>query len=198
VNPLHPGGKLRPFVDTAPPAIHDVRFVTPAMAPAFGTPIPPDRLRGVVDVNTLVGDPQSFRGWMRGSYRVLLTEHHPYELRAELRRLSDGRRWRWTVFRADARLDTRVPGLGTPVPFSHHFAPGSIGMLKTTQCLAGATPRAATSRCGGNHRLRLFASARTAFWDTRGFLNGAYRLTVTALDTVGNRTTASTALTIAN
>jgi murein DD-endopeptidase MepM/ murein hydrolase activator NlpD len=35
LNPLRPGGKLKPFVDTAPPIIHDVRFYTPA-TPTWG------------------------------------------------------------------------------------------------------------------------------------------------------------------
>ena len=35
INPLRPGGKLRPYVDTAPPIIHDVRFFTPA-TPTWG------------------------------------------------------------------------------------------------------------------------------------------------------------------
>ena len=35
VNPLRPAGKLKPFVDTAPPVIHEVRFHTPA-EPAWG------------------------------------------------------------------------------------------------------------------------------------------------------------------
>jgi hypothetical protein len=168
------------------------------MPPDFGRPLDPARLHGVVDVNVLASDPQSFHGWFRGEFEKLRTDHHPHELRAELRRRSDGRVARWTVFRSDVQLDARIPALGIPIPFTHHFAPGSIGMLKIPQCLAGRAPRAQRGECGGKFRLRLFGSSAHAFWDTRTVRNGRYLLTVTALDQGGNSTRAQAELTVAN
>jgi hypothetical protein len=198
VNPLHAGGKLRPYVDTAPPVIRDIAFRTPAMPPESGRRLDPSRLSGVVDVNVLAGDPQSFHGWFTGEFEKLRTEHHPYELRAELRRRSDGRAVRWTVFRSDVQLDARIPSLGIPIPFTHHFAHGSSGMLKIPRCLTGRGPRAQSGDCGAHFRLRLFGSSTGAFWDTRTVRNGRYLLTVTALDTSGNSARARTELTVAN
>jgi hypothetical protein len=59
--PAPPGRKLRPYVDTAPPVIHDVRFFTPATptwagespasrAAAAGQRLDKSRLTGIVDI----------------------------------------------------------------------------------------------------------------------------------------------------
>jgi hypothetical protein len=89
LNPLRPAGKLKPYVDTAPPIIHEVRFYTPAeprwgrritgvaQLPQAGRRLDKTRLAGIVDIRARVSDPQSFLGWFR-SVPLLAAPHHPY------------------------------------------------------------------------------------------------------------------------
>ncbi|MEX0817006.1 MAG: hypothetical protein WD027_06145 [Gaiellales bacterium] len=187
VNPLHQGGKLRPYVDQAAPVVHEVRFFA---GPAQVTG---DRLRGRVDVRARISDPQSFRGWMTGSLAPLYADHHPYALSVRITRLADGRTWLRRVFRADATLSAGVPALGTPVPYRHHYAPTTYANLRAAVCVFEKPPD-----CTGQYWLRLFANRSGFTWDTRAFRNGRYRLAVTAADIVGNRTTEAVEVAILN
>jgi hypothetical protein len=192
VNPLHRGGKLRPYVDTAAPVVHDVRFYTPAMPPERGTQLAPERLQGLVDVRAWINDPQSVRAWMVGPLAPVFVPHHPYEVRVRLSRLSDGRRWAWSVFRGDVWLGARLDAVGAPVPFWHHYAPGSAQNGKPPVCLRRP------HRCRSVYWLRLFADKDSVYWDTRGFANGPYRIWIEARDIAGNKTTFETEVTVAN
>jgi hypothetical protein len=187
VNPLHAGGKLRPFADTAAPIVHELAFFR------RGSSLSPTRLSGRVDARALISDPQSFRGWMTGPFAPLYADHHPYALIVRLVRLSGGRTWRRTLFRADAVLGAPAASLGTPIPFKHHYAPTSRQNLPANACLARQPVD-----CTGRYWLRLFATRNGFTWDTRGFRNGVYRMTVTARDLRGNRASASVEVTIAN
>ena len=95
-NPLRPGGKLKPYTDTAPPVIDDVRFyigcrrrpllggsrawrnLPPAGKPARQTRAWPSPRRRA-HVRARVSDPQSFIGWFK-NVPLLAAPHHPYRL----------------------------------------------------------------------------------------------------------------------
>jgi hypothetical protein len=200
INPLHRGGKLGPYTDTAPPEVREISFYTPASPPDRGHRLDPQALRGVVDVRARVGDPQSFAGWMTGELAPLLGEHHPYELRVRLRRVGTNRVWRWTVFRADVWLGSQNAAARTPVPFRHHFAPGSFQNVKIPHCLNRLERAADKSKvdCKGTTRFRLFARSTTPYWDTRTLPNGRYRIEVRARDVSGNEGSGVTFATVSN
>ncbi|HEX2110617.1 MAG TPA: hypothetical protein VHF67_03605 [Gaiellaceae bacterium] len=199
VNPLHRGGKIAPYADTAAPLAPAISFYAPADPPAFGTRLDPNRLAGVVDARASVSDPQSFRGWMVGPLEALHADHHPYELRVRMTRLRTGRTWTWTVFRSDIWLGEQAPPFGTPLPFTHHFAQGTDGKPKTPDCLRRrAAARTNPPSCDGDYAFHLFGTQRGRFWDTRLVPNGRYRFAVTAIDVRGNRTSATAEATVAN
>jgi hypothetical protein len=197
INPLHARGKIRPYRDTAPPVFHEIGFYTPAMPPDRGTRLEPDKLKGIVDMRAWVADPQSFRGWMVGRYAPLLNEHHPYEISMRLTQVETGRRWSWTVFRGDVWLGAQIPRVGGPVPFWYHYAPGTRQNRKPT-CLARPQSPNRPNPCSTIHWLRLFALSNRAYWDTRRFANGVYRIRVTASDIAGNTTSTAVGVRLAN
>ncbi len=128
LNPLRPGGRLKPYVDTAAPIIHDVRFYTPA-TPAWGrrvtgvAQLPPagrrldkSSLTGIVDIRARVSDPQSFVGWFR-NVSLLAAPHHPYRIGLLLiARPSERVVLRRTVYIAAAQI---------PIATGQHYAPGT-------------------------------------------------------------------------
>ena len=209
VDPLHPGGKLAPFVDTSPPAIRSIRFYRPAatvwqqdgevlVAPPRGTLLPRSALHGLVDVRVEIDDPQSFRGWFVGPRAGLYAPHHPYRVRVSLRR--DGPAGAVLldrdVFRGDRVLGKgeEVTVIEPSVAFAGHFAPGTRQNLGAKRCL-----ELAPAPCAGRTVLRLFAGpGGRRFWNTRLLPNGSYRLTVQAWDRRGNRATRSVAVAVAN
>jgi hypothetical protein len=197
VNPLHRGGKIRPYSDTARPLIHEIRFHEPAMPPEFGRQLNPTKLQGLVDVRAWIGDPQSVRSWMVGRMAPLLADHHPYSVRVRLTRLKDRRTWAWTLFRADVWLSTQVVSLAAPVPFRYHYAPGSVANLRIPSCL-NQQSRPHPRNCNGKYRLRLFATPNSAYWNTRAFRNGRYRINVMVSDISGNKANASAEAAVAN
>ena len=153
VNPLHAGGKLQPYVDTAPPIIRSVRFTRPARASwqitnntrwstAPALTLQASDLNGIVDVSALVGDAQSYRGFFAELQR-LYSNLHPYRVRLGLTRLRDGREViAQDVFQADAFLEANLPLRGLPVSFDRHYAPGPTRMC----------PRSSASRAGSRGR----------------------------------------------
>lgn len=208
VDPLHPGGKLAPFVDTAKPAIRSIRFFAPAatawqldgavlVAPAAGARLGPSSLRGLVDVRAEIDDPQSFRGWHTGEHARLRSPHHPYRVRIALRRVGAAR----PLLERDVFRGDRVLGRGeevTVIPpsigLSAHFAPGTRQGLGANRCV-----QEAPASCAGRTILRLFAApGGRRFWNTRLVANGRYRLTVTAWDRRGNRSQRTVTVTVAN
>ena len=194
VNPLRPGGKLRPFVDTAGPEIREIRFYTPASThwirrpttsvtrlPQAGTRLRRDRLFGPVDVRVRVNDPQSFIGWFR-EFPWLAAPHHPFRLAVAIVDLATGRIVRRReAFRAEQVPDQRV---------DEHFAPGTEQNLPANGCMA----RHATLRCDGIYWFRLFPR----YWDTTRLPDGRYDVRVRSWDVAGNLGSASVAVKIAN
>jgi hypothetical protein len=194
VNPLRPGGKVRPYADAGPPEIREVRFYTPARPawsrrpttsvarlPHAGSRIARDRLFGRVDVRVRVSDPQSFIGWFQ-ELPWLAAPHHPFRLAVTIVDLATGRMVRRReAFRAGQLLD---------LPAGLHFAPGTEQNLPAGGCMQ----RHATMRCDGIYWFRAFPR----YWDTTRLPDGRYEMRVRAWDVAGNLATASVAVTVAN
>jgi hypothetical protein len=195
INPLRPGGKIRPFVDRARPAIHEIRYYTPASPrwgrrrignvarlPPAGRRLDPRRLSGIVDVRVHADDPQSFLGWFR-DLPWLAAPHHPFRLALTIVDLGSGliveRR---DVFRSEQYL---------PLPAERHYAPGTEQNLPANGCLR----RHREIRCSGSYWFHLFEQP---FWDTSRLPNGRYRLRVRAWDIAGNTAKADSNVTIDN
>jgi hypothetical protein len=192
LNPLRPAGKLKPYVDTAPPVIHEVRFYTPA-EPTWGrrvtgvAKLPPAgrrldkmRLSGVVDIRARVSDPQSFLGWFR-NVPVLAAPHHPYRLGLLLvRRPSEQIVLRRTVFIALQEM---------PIAAGQHYAPGTTQNHPAQPAVNRRIPGA------GVYWFRLF---QRPYWNTTRLPNGRYLLVVRAWDAAGNRSRADVEIAIRN
>jgi hypothetical protein len=195
VNPLRRGGKLHPYVDRAPPVIHEIRFYTPATPrwgrrgqisvarlPQAGIRLHKDRLAGPVDVRVRVSDPQSFIGWFR-QLPHLAAPHHPFRLGLVVVSLRTGRAVvRRQVFWSEQLLE---------MPAGQHYAPGTEQNLPASGCHLFHR----RLRCDGIYWFRLFGRP---YWDTTRLPNGRYRLAVRAWDVTGNRTVARTDVTIRN
>ena len=195
INPLRRGGKIAPYVDRAPPEIHEVRFYAPATPrwgrrgqisvvrlPQAGTRLRKDRLSGQVDIRVRVSDPQSFIGWFR-DVPYLAAPHHPFRLGLVVVDLKTGRAvLRREVFWAEQLLDQ---------PAGQHFAPGTEQNLPANACRTFHR----TIQCDGTYWFRLIPRP---YWDTRRFRNGKYRLGIRAWDTAGNRSVAKTEVVIRN
>lgn len=209
IDPLHRGGKVAPFVDTAGPAIRSIRFFAPVsttwqldgatlVAPERGAQLAASALRGLVDVRAEVDDPQSFRGWFTAALAGLYAPHHPYRVRITVRREGPAGP---VVLDRDVFRGDRVLGRGEEVTviepsiaFAGHFAPGTRQNLGAKRCVEQAP-----APCAGRTVLRLFAGpGGRRFWNTRLLPNGGYRLTATAWDRRGNRATRSVAVVVAN
>ena len=192
VNPLRPAGKLKPYADSAPPVVHEVRFHRPAepawarragdaaRLPHAGRRLDPLRLSGVVDVRARVSDPQSFSGWFRDR-PGLAAPHHPYRLGLLLVDRGTGR----VVVRRTVFIALHPP----PLPAGQHYAPGTEQNLPAKTCLARKL------RCDGVYWFRLF---QRPYWDTRRLPDGRYLLVVRAWDAAGNRARRDVDIAIAN
>ena len=194
VNPLRPGGKVRPYVDSAAPEIREVRFYAPASPawarrpttsvarlPQAGSRIPRDRLFGRVDVRVRVSDPQSFIGWFQ-ELPWLAAPHHPFRLAVSIVDMATGK----IVRRREAFRSEQVLDLAAGL----HFAPGTEQNLPAGGCMS----RHATMRCDGIYWFRAFPR----YWDTTRLSDGRYEVRVRAWDVAGNLATASVAVSIAN
>jgi hypothetical protein len=195
VNPLRRGGKLHPYVDRAPPRIHELRFYTPAtpawrrrprtslaLLPHAGRRLNRRALAGRVDVRVRVSDPQSFVGWFR-ALPHLAAPHHPFRLSVAIVRLATGRVvLRREVFRAEQVLDQ---------PAGQHFAPGTDQNLPANGCLLFH----ASKRCDGVYWFRLVPRP---YWDTTRHPDGRYRVRVRAWDVAGNLAKRDLVVTIRN
>src|SRR5919109_5223437 len=195
VNPLRRGGKLRPFVDRAPPEIREIRFFTPATPrwgrrpktsvarlPPAGKRLSRNALRGLVDVRVRVSDPQTFIGWFEET-PWLAAPHHPFRLAVTVVSVATGRAVRRReVFRAEQLLG---------LPAGRHFAPGTEQNLPANGCMNVHR----TVRCDGMYWFRLFP---LRYWDTTRLPDGRYRLRVRAWDIAGNSASAEVTVRIAN
>ena len=181
LNPLRPGGKLKPYGDTAPPVIDDVRFYTPAtptwsrrvtgvaQLPPAGKRLDKSRLAGIVDIRARVRDPQSFIGWFK-QVPLLAAPHHPYRLGLLLiERPSERVVLRRTVFIAAHQI---------PIATGQHYAPGT----KQNHPAQPALDRKIAG--AGEYWFRLF---QKPYWNTTRLKNGRYLLVVRAWDAAGNR-----------
>jgi hypothetical protein len=182
LNPLRPAGKLKPYADTAAPAIHEVRFYTPAeprwgrragtaaRLPSAGRRLDRMRLSGSVDVRARGRAPQSFIGWFK-EVPALAAPHHPYRLGLLLVERASGRvALRRTVF-----IALTAPSFAA----GQHYAPGTMQNLPAKVCLAGHG-----GQCDGVYWFRLF---QRPYWNTTRLRNGRYLLAVRAWDVAGNR-----------
>ncbi len=194
VNPLRPGGKLHPYVDTARPVIREVRFHRPASPswsrrpttsvaklPQAGPELDPANLSGRVDVRVRTDDPQSFVGWFR-DLPFLAAPHHPFRIAVTIRDLVTGRVVRRReVFRAEQLLDQ---------PASEHYAPGTEQNLPAGGCVR----RHAELSCDGIYWFRMFPK----YWDTTRLADGRYSVRVRVWDVAGNLAASTVQVTIAN
>ena len=188
LNPLRPDGSLHPYVDTAAPAVHAIRFFTPADAtwenlfgrlamPSAGDPLVATALHGLVDVRAFIGDRQSWVGWMRGKLKKLRTEISPYRVHVSVRRLLSPKP---EVDRDVFRADDLTPH---PFSFTQRYAPGTTQNLPAYGCLHDGV-----ISCRGQYWYRVFARPGAApYWDTTREANGDYTVCVTAWDVSGNR-----------
>jgi hypothetical protein len=194
VNPMRPGGKIRPYLDEAPPEIHELRYYTPAeptwarraanvaRLPQAGARLDKTRLSGAVDVRVRLDDPQSFIGWFE-DLPWLAAPHHPFRLAVTVTELPGGDVVQdREVFRAQRSVYT---------PAGQHFAPGTEQNLPANGCM----DLHHTVRCDGIYWFRLFPRP---YWDTRRLPNGRYRLRIRAWDVVGNMSAANSDVTIRN
>jgi murein DD-endopeptidase MepM/ murein hydrolase activator NlpD len=186
VNPLHPGGKLRPYTDTKRPVIHAFRFFRRApplwtnpggamWSPTTGRPLAPESLSGIVDVRVWMSDPQSFRGWLTRRPE-LYADLHPYRAVVSVVRLRDGRRLlRHELFNAFFPYS---------LPLNNHFAPGTRANRQAAFCYRHR--RRLPVPCPGRYWVHAFGTPARAYWDTRSFANGRYRIRVRAWDPLGH------------
>lgn len=195
VNPLRPGGKVRPYVDAAPPDLREIRYYAPAtpawkrrpntsvaLLPQAGTRLDKRRLAGKVDVRVRLSDPQSFIGWF-ADLPWLAAPHHPFRLAVTVTRVGDGSVvLDRDVFRSEQMIT---------MPAGQHYAPGTDQNLPANGCMRLHR----TVRCDGVYWFRVFPRP---YWDTTRLPNGRYRLRIRAWDVAGNVATAEPEVTIAN
>ena len=194
VNPLHAGGKLLPYIDTAPPVIRALRFFTPPlvpwhpridlMHPDSALPLAASDLHGRVELRAEIGDPQSFGGWLAW-HRRLETQLHPYRVAVSIRSLASGA----IVLNRVAFQSDQIPS----TPYLVHYAPGTVENVPMSECvfLTGIV-------CRGHLWFRPFSRVKQEFWDTRAVPNGRYELVVRAWDVKGNMATRGAGVVVRN
>jgi hypothetical protein len=196
VNPLGPASYLWPYVDTATPVIGKIAFYTPATAswltvqgaltsPPAGIELSREALRGDVDVRALVGDRQSFWGWMKGRLALLRSEISPYEIVVTLRQHLGLPLWSHVLFKADQ--------LPTDDAFANRYAPGTLQNLPAYDCRTSDA-----ISCTGRYWFHAGGTGAMPYWDTTSVRDGAYDLCVTAFDASHNRARRCVAVTVAN
>jgi hypothetical protein len=197
VNPLHPGGKLAPVVDTAPPQIRAVYAYGPPSTtwrPNDASDLPnPDGapelglrdLHGAVDLRAWIDDGQGFLG-VFAKQPDLASTTAPYKVWVQIRQVATHAIvWQRTVFQNDLFLSGVIP-------FFALYASGARPSLSDYQCLHSRIP------CDGRLFYHLVVVGGRYLWDTRSVENGDYELTIRAYDIVGNVTTRVAALRVRN
>lgn len=176
VNPMRPGGKLTPFVDTGKPVVKELRiYPKEAENDPTPTPLPLDRVRGTVVPVALAHDLLPLREWPKAPVVPL----HVYRARIELKRGSEvvlARR----LFQVDS-----APG----PTWQHFFRPLTRRSAPIATCIE-QRPK----DCTGRFWLRLWERG----WNTRQVPNGQYALTVTVEDTVGREASRTLRFRVAN
>jgi hypothetical protein len=195
VNPLHRGGRIAPYVDTAAPVVNALVFVTPPAGPWLptktlaqpdtSTPLSPDRLHGLVELRANIADPQSFLGFLNDN-PAWPTVFTPYRVGVTIRSLASGKVvMRRTTFQADQLPQT---------PYVVHYAPGTIEDDNMHECVG--PPQKKT--CAGTYWLRPFSQFKHEYWNTRATPNGRYDVTVHASDLAGNTTARTVTVSVRN
>jgi hypothetical protein len=195
VNPLHRGGKLAPYTDTAAPVVNALAFHTPpklSWSPKTSLAVPdtskvlePTALDGLVELRANIADPQSFLGFLADK-PAWPTEFTPYRVTVSIRSLASGKViLRRTSFQADQLPQT---------PYSIHYAPGTIEDENMLECVA----HPAHAHCAGTYWFRPFSRFRHEYWDTRAVANGSYSVTVSAYDLAGNTGSKSVTVVVKN
>jgi hypothetical protein len=195
VNPLHRGGRIGPYADTAAPVVNALVFVTPPARPWLPTKTlaQPDtsrrlaagQLRGLVELRANIGDPQSFFGFLADK-RDWPTVFTPYRVSVTIRAHPSGKLvMRRTTFQADQLPQT---------PYIVHYAPGTIEDDNMRECV-GPPQRPA---CAGTYWLRPFSQFKQEYWNTRATPNGRYEVTVRASDLAGNTTARTVTVSVRN
>jgi len=195
VNPLHAGGKIAPYRDTARPIVSRLSFFS---APTHGGPaeaavdtrqrlrrLTPSWLYGPVELRAMIGDPQSFWGFIRRHPRWM-TLVHPDRVAVVIRTEET----HTTVLRRVSFQSDQLPS----TPYLVHYAPGTVETKPIPECLA-SPPR---TRCAGRYWFRPFSRFQQEFWDTRNVADGTYDVTVRAWDLKGNEGSATTRVVVAN
>ena len=195
VNPLHRGGRIAPYVDTAAPVVSTLVFVTPPARPWLPTKtlaqpdtstlLAPSRLHGLVELRANIGDPQSFLGFLADK-RAWPTVFTPYRVSVTIRAIPTGKVvMRRTSFQAD-----QLP----QAPYIVHYAPGTIEDDNMQECVGPPQKPA----CAGTYWFRPFSQFRQEYWNTYATPNGRYDVTVHASDLAGNTTTRTITVSVRN
>ena len=176
LNPLRPGGKLAPIVDSGRPVIRAMRIYSKdAENDANARVLPLDRIRGVVVPVALAMDAFPLKSWPKAPVATL----HVYRAKIELRRAGAVVLER-TLFQLDA-----APG----PTWQHFFRPLTRRSAPVAVCVVRKP-----SDCAGRFWLRLWERG----WDTRQVPNGRYALTLTVEDAVGRTASRELRFRIAN
>ena len=195
VNPLHRGGRIAPYGDTAAPVVSALVFVTRPARPwqptkslaqqDTATRLPAGRLHGLVELRANIGDPQSFLGFLADK-RAWPTVFTPYRVSVTIRARSSGKTiMRRTSFQADQLPQT---------PYIVHYAPGTVEDDNMQECVG--PPQRPT--CAGTYWFRPFSRFKHEYWNTRATPNGLYDVTVRAEDLTGNATTRTVTVSVRN
>lgn len=174
VNPLHAGGKIAPYADTAAPVVRRLRFSGAAT-----------QLHGRVELRAEIGDPQSYWGFL-ARHRRLETVFHPYRVTVSIR----SRATHAVVLRRLAFVSDQLPS----TPYGVHYAPGTVENRTIPQCRA-APP---STTCAGTYWFRPLSSFHRELWDTESVSDGAYDVTVRAWDLKGNEGSRTIRVVVAN
>ena len=195
VNPLHRGGHLGPYTDTAAPVVSTMRFVTPPARPwapnvslaqpDTSTRLAANDLHGLVELRAQIGDPQSFLGFLTRN-PVWPIDFAPYRVTVQIRELRTGRTVMSRIsFQADQLPQT---------PYIVHYAPGTIEDDNFQECIG--PPQ--LPKCIGTYWFRPFSRFHEEYWNTGAVPNGSYAVTVRAYDIKGNLGSNTTTVTVKN
>lgn len=196
INPLRIGGRIDPYVDTEPPVIDDVKFVTAVptrlssqggvwIADDFGRSLDPSSLSGTVDVRVRASDVQSFAG-ITSTAPYLRTRPHVAGMHVTLQAPDELPVFDRDVIASDVLPDGKF--------FRSHVAPGSSQNVPADACVL---PK--HQPCQRPIWMRAFAiDTHSSFLDTRSLHDGTYQLTISVWDHRNNSTEISRELTIDN